>query len=131
MENLARRGVNNGSQVCYLCKSSTESNAHVLFFCSKIITIWKKILSWWSVSFGLVSSLSDLIVGNDLMGNNKVHNEVFKGVIYVSIWAIWNWRNKLTFANDIDREKFIRRTFFPLFNVNLFFGLRIEANARI
>nr|GEU48575.1 RNA-directed DNA polymerase, eukaryota [Tanacetum cinerariifolium] len=49
--NLSRRGVEIQSIVCPTCNMEVESSSHVFFSCSLVKVIYRKIASWWELSY--------------------------------------------------------------------------------
>ncbi|GKE52726.1 RNA-directed DNA polymerase, eukaryota, reverse transcriptase zinc-binding domain protein, partial [Tanacetum coccineum] len=100
--NLISRGVNITSTGFPFCHNEDEYIDHCLICCPQVITIWRKVWSWWQldtpVSFPSFS-ISDISLGTFTnLGCPKL-NKVIYGVFQCGIWVIWKWRNKIVHAS--------------------------------
>ncbi|GKE77970.1 hypothetical protein Tco_1544090 [Tanacetum coccineum] len=86
------------SMVCPFCDDDNEDIDHCLIRCPRVLSIWKKIWSWWHldnpISFPSFS-IKDIALGN--IGSRGCYrvNKVIHGVLQCALWAIWKWRNKI------------------------------------
>ncbi|GJZ00346.1 hypothetical protein Tco_0517775 [Tanacetum coccineum] len=66
--------------------------------CLRVLSIWKKIWSWWHldnpISFRSFS-IKDIALGNIVSRDCCRVNKVIHGVFQCALWAIWKWRNKI------------------------------------
>ncbi|GJV43554.1 RNA-directed DNA polymerase, eukaryota, reverse transcriptase zinc-binding domain protein [Tanacetum coccineum] len=106
--NLSVCGVDIPSLSCPFCDSVNEDVEHVLINCKMVSLVWKKVWSWWNLPLPSVIYLS-FSISDIANGNIKTHgcsnvakaiNEVFQ----ISLWAIWNWRNRFVHALEDDKE---------------------------
>ncbi|GKA57899.1 putative RNA-directed DNA polymerase [Tanacetum coccineum] len=93
LSNLEARGVPVVSCICVLCNASTDCVHHCLLACPKTILIWRKIWSWWKFNPPDFSSLHELL--EFVPPLSPLAKKVFQGVVYVAIWALWDWRNRV------------------------------------
>ncbi|GJU28730.1 putative RNA-directed DNA polymerase [Tanacetum coccineum] len=107
--NLSHRGVVLPSLSCPLCSNALEEIDHCIIRCPRAIVIWRKVWGWWNLNTSTVFpsfSISDITAGRiKAHGYNARTNKVLQGVLYCSIWSIWNWRNRIVNAdpNHVDR----------------------------
>ncbi|GJS55380.1 RNA-directed DNA polymerase, eukaryota, reverse transcriptase zinc-binding domain protein [Tanacetum coccineum] len=95
---LSSRGVNISSTLCPLCENEDESIDRILISCPRVLSIWRKIWSWWHLppptSFPLFS-IKDIASGSVVSQGCPRLNKVIHGVFQSALWAIWNWRNRV------------------------------------
>ncbi|GJY20490.1 RNA-directed DNA polymerase, eukaryota, reverse transcriptase zinc-binding domain protein [Tanacetum coccineum] len=103
--NLATRGVILPSPNCPFYASDIEDSKHVLLKCQCASMIWRKVWSWWNlpspISFPSFS-ISDIAKGNIIVQGCPHLVKVIDGVFQITLWAIWNWRNRLIHASGDD-----------------------------
>ncbi|GJU56164.1 RNA-directed DNA polymerase, eukaryota, reverse transcriptase zinc-binding domain protein [Tanacetum coccineum] len=56
--NLDNRGLDVGSVLCPFCSNAPEDANHLLTCCPLVVTIWRKVFSWWKIGFPSNLSLS-------------------------------------------------------------------------
>ncbi|GJT50250.1 RNA-directed DNA polymerase, eukaryota, reverse transcriptase zinc-binding domain protein [Tanacetum coccineum] len=93
LSNLEARGVPIVFCNCVLCNASIDFVLYCLLFCPKPILIWRKIWSWWKFNPPVFSSLQDLL--EFVPPLSSLAKKIFQGVVYVAIWVIWDWRNRV------------------------------------
>ncbi|GKC80703.1 RNA-directed DNA polymerase, eukaryota, reverse transcriptase zinc-binding domain protein [Tanacetum coccineum] len=93
LSNLEARGVPVVSCICVLCNASTDCVHHCLLAFPKTILIWRKIWSWWKFNPPDFSFLHELL--EFVPPLSPLAKKVFQGVVYVAIWALWDWRNRV------------------------------------
>ncbi|GJV45051.1 RNA-directed DNA polymerase, eukaryota, reverse transcriptase zinc-binding domain protein [Tanacetum coccineum] len=113
--NLISRGVNITSTGCPFCHNEDEYIDHCLIRCPRVITIWRKVWSWWQldtpVSFPSFS-ISDISLGTFTnLGCPKL-NKVIYGVFQCGLWVIWKWRNKIVHASPDSGDKILKEDVF-------------------
>ncbi|GKA24778.1 RNA-directed DNA polymerase, eukaryota, partial [Tanacetum coccineum] len=57
--NLSRRGVEIQSIVCPTCNKEVESSSHIFFVCSLARDIYRKIASWWELTYSVFYTYED------------------------------------------------------------------------
>ncbi|GJT70708.1 RNA-directed DNA polymerase, eukaryota, reverse transcriptase zinc-binding domain protein [Tanacetum coccineum] len=93
--NLDNRGLDVGSVLCPFCSNAPEDANHLLTCCPRVLTIWRKVFSWWKMDFPSNLSLSLLASSAAHLPHNKAVVKVFQGVCLIALWCIWYWRNRL------------------------------------
>ncbi|GJR42997.1 RNA-directed DNA polymerase, eukaryota, reverse transcriptase zinc-binding domain protein [Tanacetum coccineum] len=110
--NLVRRGVNISSNLYPLCVNTIEEIEHSIINCPRAIAVWRKVWSWWCLSppLSFPSFTIDDIALNMIRTPGCAHlNKVLHGVVSVTIWVIWKWRNKIfTPPNEAWTETHVR-----------------------
>nr|GEV68573.1 copia protein [Tanacetum cinerariifolium] len=99
MSCLSSRGVAVSSSTCPLCESAQESIEHTLFECPLVRSIWLKCCAWWNVSPPPMLTIKDVIFRSMVPSNCKDVGKALQGVLYVLIWSIWKWPNKVVHAH--------------------------------
>lgn len=99
--NLVRRGVDISSSLCPFCDNTAEEIEHCIINCPRAFTIWRKVWCWWGLNPPLFLpsfTISD-IASNRIrsLGCDRL-NKVLHGVISITIWALWKWRNRIVNA---------------------------------
>ena len=95
--NLSKRGMEINSLSCPICDLGVESTTHLFFGCRFVNDVYHKIASWWDMSYSRCSTFEEWwhwLLSIRLPAKLK---EVFEGVIYITWWAIWGFRNKALF----------------------------------
>ncbi|GKA49601.1 RNA-directed DNA polymerase, eukaryota, reverse transcriptase zinc-binding domain protein [Tanacetum coccineum] len=86
--NLAARGVMLPSMVCPFCDDDNEDIDHCLIRCPWVLSIWKKIWSWWHldnpISFPSFS-IKDIALGNIVSRGCCRVNKVIHGVLQCAL----------------------------------------------
>nr|GEZ40125.1 hypothetical protein [Tanacetum cinerariifolium] len=93
LSNLDAQGVPIVSCNYVLCNASTDSIQHCLLLCAKTILIWRNIWSWWKFNPSVFSSLQEHLEFVPSLSSSA--KKIFQGVVYVAIWVIWDWRNRI------------------------------------
>ncbi|GJR56637.1 ataxia telangiectasia mutated family protein [Tanacetum coccineum] len=114
--NPESRGVPIASVMCPFCDNATENEVHCLLYCPHVVKEWRKVWGWWNLGLCNVFppfSIRDIALGSvSDMGCNRL-NKILHGVFRCSLWAIWNWRNKLANANLEDVTSIREEDIFP------------------
>nr|GEX07753.1 RNA-directed DNA polymerase, eukaryota, reverse transcriptase zinc-binding domain protein [Tanacetum cinerariifolium] len=80
--NLASRGVPLSSSHCPFCMVEEETLVHCIISCPHVLSIWRKIWSWWNLDSPLVFpsfSITDIVIGNVKTSGCSHTNEVLNG----------------------------------------------------
>nr|GFC02919.1 hypothetical protein [Tanacetum cinerariifolium] len=114
--NLMARGISLPSYNCPFCWLDIEDINHVLISCQKVCGIWKKVRSWWNLppptSFASLPVI-ELASGNDNVHGDANLSKATNGVLQISIWTIWNWRNRRIHATGDDIDAIKNEDIFP------------------
>nr|GEW26345.1 RNA-directed DNA polymerase, eukaryota, reverse transcriptase zinc-binding domain protein [Tanacetum cinerariifolium] len=108
--NLATRGVTLSSSHCPFCMAEEETSVHCIISCRCVLSIWRKIWSWWNLDLPLVFlsfSVTDIAMGNvktsGCSRTNKALNERM-----LKLWmsariksSIANWNSWISRPFDI------------------------------
>lgn len=111
--NLQRRGINLGSVDCALCGSEEENLDHCLFRCAKVDSLWRKVWAWCGISslrMDSVLSFKNSLLSRDFHRNRS---ELIHAVLLVSLWLIWQWRNRVVHSSQEDAVKVLQEDLFP------------------
>ncbi|GJU86058.1 RNA-directed DNA polymerase, eukaryota, reverse transcriptase zinc-binding domain protein [Tanacetum coccineum] len=114
--NLSNRGVLLPSLSCPLCSNALEEIDHCIISCPHAIHIWRKVWSWWNLNTSTIFpsfSISDITAGrNKFQGYNPRTNKILQGVLYCTIWSIWNWRNRIVNVDPIHVDRVLDEDIF-------------------
>nr|GEX14970.1 RNA-directed DNA polymerase, eukaryota [Tanacetum cinerariifolium] len=84
--NLSRRGLDLQSILCVNCNKEVESTSHVFFACSMARDLYRKIASWWDISYSEFSSYEEWL---EWLLNLRIQSDrkkILEGVFYVMWW---------------------------------------------
>ncbi|GJT62105.1 RNA-directed DNA polymerase, eukaryota, reverse transcriptase zinc-binding domain protein [Tanacetum coccineum] len=91
-------GINIASNLCPLCDNEEEDMEHILIKCLRVLSIWRKIWSWWHLtrpSFFPSFTVKDIALGSSTSHDCPRLKKVISGVFKCALWMIWKWRNKV------------------------------------
>ncbi|GJZ54469.1 RNA-directed DNA polymerase, eukaryota [Tanacetum coccineum] len=95
--NLSRRGLELQSILCPNCNKEVESTSHIFFACSMVRDLYRKIASWWELSYSEFDSYDDWLDWFQVLRLHSKHRDMLEGVFYAMWWLVWNFRNKSLF----------------------------------
>ncbi|GJZ09579.1 RNA-directed DNA polymerase, eukaryota, reverse transcriptase zinc-binding domain protein [Tanacetum coccineum] len=101
--NLSLRGVDINSILCPVCHMAGESSSHLFFSCNVARLLFQKITRWWDLDVVDLFSYEDWISWLSSLRLSKGAKSILEGVIYVSWWAIWKYRNQVIFGSSPPR----------------------------
>ncbi|GKD22429.1 RNA-directed DNA polymerase, eukaryota, reverse transcriptase zinc-binding domain protein [Tanacetum coccineum] len=101
--NLSLRGVDINSILCPVCHMAGESSSHMFFSCNVARLLFQKITRWWDLDVVDLFSYEDWISWLSSLRLSKGAKSILEGVIYVSWWAIWKYRNQVIFGSSPPR----------------------------
>ncbi|GKC90419.1 RNA-directed DNA polymerase, eukaryota, partial [Tanacetum coccineum] len=101
--NLSLRGVDINSILCPVCHMAEESSSHLFFSCNVARLLFQKITRWWDLDVVDLFSYEDWIFWLSPLRLSKGAKSILEGVIYVSWWAIWKYRNQVIFGSSPPR----------------------------
>nr|GEV34749.1 RNA-directed DNA polymerase, eukaryota [Tanacetum cinerariifolium] len=96
--NLSRRGLNLDTIFCPSCNSAMESSNHIFFGCPMLKDLYKFLARWWDVSMKTFFSYDEWWNWFSILRVPSKLKLIFEGVVYISWWVIWNYRNKVIFG---------------------------------
>ena len=111
--NLQRRGIVLDSVDCVFCGLEEEDLDHCLFGCSKIDAIWRKVWAWGRLTGSRINSL--LSFKNSLASRTlgKHRSDLIHAILLVTVWLIWQWRNKVAHSSQEEAGKVLQEDIFP------------------
>nr|GEV91183.1 RNA-directed DNA polymerase, eukaryota [Tanacetum cinerariifolium] len=95
--NLSRRGIGIQSTSCPICDCGVESTEHLIFRCSLIRQLGRKVLKWWNIPSVEVDSYEEWKVWILSLRHVAKMKLLIEGVWFTMWWYVWNYRNKLLF----------------------------------
>ncbi|GJU71560.1 zinc finger, CCHC-type containing protein [Tanacetum coccineum] len=95
--NLDRRGIDLHSTRCPVCDNDIETEEHLFVKCPIAIASWKMVFSWWQLVDIPLSNRGDVLTMAERTPMTKAQKKFFDAVVNTTIWAIWNYRNKVIF----------------------------------
>ncbi|GJY75974.1 hypothetical protein Tco_0481090 [Tanacetum coccineum] len=95
---------------------SEEDMEHILIKCPRVLSIWRKIWSWWHST--RPSSFPSFNVKDIAFGSITSHGcprvrKVISGVFKCALWMIWKWRNKVVNSTSHGVENAKKEDIFP------------------
>ncbi|KAD7117196.1 hypothetical protein E3N88_04464 [Mikania micrantha] len=98
-DNLMKRGLFEGSNLCSLCGAMEETALHLFTACSVASVIWSWLSEWTKVPQIFFFSIEDLFRVGTLMDGSKIQRRCVQDIILVACWNIWKERNKVIFED--------------------------------
>ncbi|GJW90119.1 RNA-directed DNA polymerase, eukaryota, partial [Tanacetum coccineum] len=105
--NLQHRGVLVSDLLCPLCSSAQEDSSHLFFSCRLATDIVRLVCRWWNLSWTPFGSYVDWLNWfNSIRLSSKV-KDLLEGVLYITWWSVWMFRNQLLFSSKAPRKDVI------------------------
>ncbi|GKA96144.1 RNA-directed DNA polymerase, eukaryota, partial [Tanacetum coccineum] len=105
--NLQHRGVLVSDLLCPLCSSAQEDSSHLFFSCRLATDIVRLVYRWWNLSWTPLGSYADWLNWfNSIRLSSKV-KDLLEGVLYITWWSVWMFRNQLLFSSKAPRKDVI------------------------
>ncbi|GJV89493.1 RNA-directed DNA polymerase, eukaryota [Tanacetum coccineum] len=105
--NLQHRGVLVSDLLCPLCSSAQEDSSHLFFSCRLATDIVRLVCRWWNLSWTPLGSYADWLNWfNSIRLSSKV-KDLLEGVLYITWWSVWMFRNQLLFSPKAPRKDVI------------------------
>ncbi|GKE18166.1 RNA-directed DNA polymerase, eukaryota, partial [Tanacetum coccineum] len=105
--NLQHRGVLVSDLLCPLCSSAQEDSSHLFFSCRLATDIVRLVCRWWNLSWTPLGSYADWLNWfNSIRLSSKV-KDLLEGVLYITWWSVWMFRNQLFFSSKAPRKDVI------------------------
>ncbi|GJT68702.1 retrotransposon protein, putative, ty1-copia subclass [Tanacetum coccineum] len=124
--NLSRRGLDLQSIFCPICNKEVKSSSRIFVACSLVRDIYRKIASWWDVSYSNLSSYEEWLEWFLNLRINADRRDILKGVFYIMWWLVWSFRNKSVFGSSTPSKAVI----FDDLVSHSFYWYRYICNAR-
>ncbi|GJY39564.1 RNA-directed DNA polymerase, eukaryota, reverse transcriptase zinc-binding domain protein [Tanacetum coccineum] len=77
--NLSRRGLELQSILCPNCNKEVESTSHIFFACSMVRDLYRKIASWWELSYSEFDSYDDWLDWFQVLRLHSKHRDMLEG----------------------------------------------------
>ncbi|KAJ0557113.1 hypothetical protein HanIR_Chr07g0321421 [Helianthus annuus] len=88
---------------CPLCNEAAETAAHLYTGCWFASEIWFRIGNWCRLQPFYAFHVSDLLMLSETGSKNKDQQQLIRGIIYTSMWCIWNELNAKIFTGKCRR----------------------------
>nr|GEV38670.1 RNA-directed DNA polymerase, eukaryota, reverse transcriptase zinc-binding domain protein [Tanacetum cinerariifolium] len=95
--NLSRRGIEIQSACCPVCNKEVESTSYIFFTCSLVRDIYRKITSWWELTYSKFDSYEEWLTWILSLRISSKQKDMLEGIYYVIWWLVWNHWNKSIF----------------------------------
>ncbi|GJU65667.1 RNA-directed DNA polymerase, eukaryota, reverse transcriptase zinc-binding domain protein [Tanacetum coccineum] len=82
--NLSRRGLELQSILCPNCNKEVESTSHIFFACSMVRDLYRKIASWWELSYSEFDSYDDWLDWFQVLRLHSKHRDMLEGVDFAA-----------------------------------------------
>nr|GEU31241.1 RNA-directed DNA polymerase, eukaryota [Tanacetum cinerariifolium] len=82
----------------YYCNSSDEDVSHILFSCPLAVAVSQLVCRWWDVGWTSLGSYSEQLSWFNAIRLGSKVKCLFEGVLYVTWWCLWNFRNQSIFS---------------------------------
>ena len=94
---LCKRGVTLPSDLCNLCDLELETTNHLFTGCVFAAEIWSWVESWCHLPPIFAFDVSDFLKIANLQATSKHSRYILRGIVFTTLWAIWNERNDRIF----------------------------------
>lgn len=84
-------------QRCVFCKSQNESISHLLFRCTFVNSVWRRVRSWLKINKNM-STLQSCVKWIKEHRGALVRSKEIILAFAATIYTVWNTRNKLMFV---------------------------------
>ncbi|GKF51880.1 hypothetical protein Tco_0148347, partial [Tanacetum coccineum] len=104
------------SERCPLCGVVDEDVHHILISCSRVLLVWRKVWSWWNLDSPVdfpSFDIRDVARGHLPVIGDAPLAKVLHGVFRITIWVLWNWRNRVVNAHLDLIDKIKEEDIFP------------------
>ncbi|GJY60207.1 putative RING-H2 finger protein ATL21A [Tanacetum coccineum] len=82
--NLSRKGLELQSILCPICNKEVESTSHIFFACSMVRDLYRKIASWWELSYSKFDSYDDWLEWFQALRMHSKHRDMLEGGFYAT-----------------------------------------------
>ncbi|KAL6510920.1 hypothetical protein OROGR_022044 [Orobanche gracilis] len=96
---LHKRGVSLQNDLCGFCDSNAETSTHIFTGCLFVAEIWNRVEHWCRLNPSIVFDVIDLIKITKNHPLTKQARIILRGIIFTSMWTIWNERNDRIFQS--------------------------------
>ncbi|GJU98439.1 putative reverse transcriptase domain-containing protein [Tanacetum coccineum] len=84
-----------------------EDSSHLFFSCRLATDIVRLVCRWWNLSWTPLGSYADWLNWfNSIRLSSKV-KDLLEGVLYITWWSVWMFRNQLLFSSKAPRKDVI------------------------
>lgn len=87
---------------------------HLMWTCSKVQPIWRKLWVLWNFKSLLTFSLNSLIGGQGFSENISGTTKLFHATCYTLLWATWRWRNQVLHSSHEKKVSILQKDIFSL-----------------
>nr|GEW15402.1 RNA-directed DNA polymerase, eukaryota [Tanacetum cinerariifolium] len=94
---LHTRGIEIHNICCTVCNKKVESTNHIFFACSLAKDIYRKIASWWELTYSEFQDYEEWLAWIFSLRTTSKQKELLEGIYYVTWWLVWNQPNKSIF----------------------------------
>ena len=96
---LSKRGVLLQQSDCVLCLSTTETNTHLFTGCLFTSEVWNRVEFWCRLPPSFFFDVQDLFLLAENSSFSKDERHILRGIVYTTLWVLWNERNARIFTN--------------------------------
>lgn len=100
---LMKRGVPIRDVSCVFCQSDQESALHLFSGCMFSLEIWNKVSSWCRLGQFFAFDVKDILEFVEAHSISKKKKYALRGIVFTTLWSIWNERNKRVFEDKSKR----------------------------
>ncbi|XP_021986149.1 uncharacterized protein LOC110882437 [Helianthus annuus] len=100
---LLKCGVNLQNASCVLCQSDPETAIHLFTGCLFSNEVWSRVGAWCRLSPIFAFDVTDLLQVAETQTNSKEAKYILRGIVFTTMWALWNERNARIFKDKSRR----------------------------
>jgi hypothetical protein len=102
-ENLFRRQIieANGDRRCVFYGDSTETAPHLFIYCTFILQVRERVLTWLGLSFMLPHNILSLLSYVATTSGSKRVRQSLVTIWCAVMWTVWRHRNQIIFDNGV------------------------------
>ncbi|XP_022004627.1 uncharacterized protein LOC110902226 [Helianthus annuus] len=96
---LVKRGVRPQQTCCAFCQADLETSFHLFTGCMFVQEVWYMVETWCRLNPNILFDVADILKVPETLTLTKKAKHVLRGIVYTTLWVIWNERNNRIFNN--------------------------------
>ncbi|XP_076946644.1 uncharacterized protein LOC143618241 [Bidens hawaiensis] len=98
-DNLIKRKILFGPDICCNCLAAGESVDHIFVSCYVACVVWQRIGRWCNIHTSQIKDVQGLLVAVNQVPEVEHKRKVTYSIVMTAIWCLWETRNKFIFEN--------------------------------
>ncbi|XP_076903909.1 uncharacterized protein LOC143559116 [Bidens hawaiensis] len=98
-DNLIKRKILFGPDICCNCLAAGESVDHIFVSCYVACVVWQRIGRWCNIHTSQIKDVQGLLVAVNQVPEVEHKRKMVYSIVMAAIWCLWETRNKFIFEN--------------------------------